>query len=295
MATLKQRLHRKNSSGGYDVIHLETSASCVLLSSGDNVESKISSMVTDISGKSASGHKHAAGDITSGTLGTARGGTGITANPSMLVNLGSTSAASVFATSPRPGVTGTLPVANGGTGVTTLDALKSALGVGGGSGTASSLTKPTIGAVGTTVSWVGYTWRVVHDDGKLAYLMMDAILENIAYSDLSYSNGYLGSKLYQRCLKFAADNDITNCGFVADIMGGKVFIAGADQVNGQFSYFTSNSLRIGKLNGTAAIYWTSSPYSDNYYTYYVATDGRINSVDRVTSAYGFRPCVAIIK
>lgn len=46
------------------------------------------------------------------------GGTGMTSNPSMLVNLGSTSAASVFAASPRPGITGTLGVANGGTGVT---------------------------------------------------------------------------------------------------------------------------------------------------------------------------------
>lgn len=46
------------------------------------------------------------------------GGTGMTSNPSMLVNLGSTSAASVFAASPRPGITGTLGVANGGTGRT---------------------------------------------------------------------------------------------------------------------------------------------------------------------------------
>ena len=60
----------------------------------------------------------AASAITSGTLGVARGGTGITSNPSMLVNLGSTSAASVFAASPRPGITGTLPIANGGTGAT---------------------------------------------------------------------------------------------------------------------------------------------------------------------------------
>lgn len=73
---------------------------------------------TALSGKSDSSHKHAAGDITSGTLAVARGGTGVTANPSMLTNLGSTSAASVFAASPRPGVTGTLPVANGGTGQT---------------------------------------------------------------------------------------------------------------------------------------------------------------------------------
>lgn len=50
----------------------------------------------------------------------AHGGTGknITSDPSMLVNLGSTSAASVFQSSPRPGVTGTLPTSNGGTGRT---------------------------------------------------------------------------------------------------------------------------------------------------------------------------------
>lgn len=48
----------------------------------------------------------------------AQGGTGLTSNPSMLVNLGTTSAASIFASSPRPGVTGTLKVGNGGTGLT---------------------------------------------------------------------------------------------------------------------------------------------------------------------------------
>lgn len=56
------------------------------------------------------------GDATHGTLAIARGGTGMTSNPSLLVNLGSTSAASVFAASPRPGITGTLSVAHGGTG-----------------------------------------------------------------------------------------------------------------------------------------------------------------------------------
>jgi len=80
-------------------------------------------------GAAASSHKHAAGDITSGTLAVARGGTGVTANPSMLTNLGSTSAASVFAASPRPGVTGTLPIGNGGTGATTAEAARTALGI----------------------------------------------------------------------------------------------------------------------------------------------------------------------
>lgn len=87
-----------------------------------------SSIQTQLNGKAASTHKHSASDINSGTLGTARGGTGITSNPSMLVNLGSTNAASVFATSPRPGITGTLSVSHGGTGATSASAARTALG-----------------------------------------------------------------------------------------------------------------------------------------------------------------------
>lgn len=81
------------------------------------------------SGYAASNHNHSTSNITSGTLATARGGTGITSNPSMLVNLSSTSAANVFTASPRPGVTGTLPLSKGGTGVTSLSALKTSLGI----------------------------------------------------------------------------------------------------------------------------------------------------------------------
>jgi hypothetical protein len=83
-------------------------------------------------------HVHAASDITSGTLdaaripsldaskigtGTlpiARGGTGLSASPSMLVNLGATIADDVLKASPRPGITGTLGVNHGGTGVATI-------------------------------------------------------------------------------------------------------------------------------------------------------------------------------
>lgn len=79
----------------------------------------------------AASHNHSAANITSGTLAVARGGTGVTANPSMLTNLGSTSAVSVFATSPRPGVTGTLHIANGGTGANnSADALRNLKAIG---------------------------------------------------------------------------------------------------------------------------------------------------------------------
>ena len=47
--------------------------------------------------------------------------TSVSAN-SVITNLASTSGASIYAASPRPGVTGTLPVANGGTGVSSFTA-----------------------------------------------------------------------------------------------------------------------------------------------------------------------------
>lgn len=56
----------------------------------------------------------------SGVLPVAHGGSGLSSSPSMLTNLGSTTAANVMQASPRPGVTGTLPVGNGGTGQTSV-------------------------------------------------------------------------------------------------------------------------------------------------------------------------------
>lgn len=80
-------------------------------------------------GAATSGHVHAASDITSGTLAVGRGGTGITANPSMLINLSSTSTANVFAASPRPGITGTLDISHGGTGATARGGSNSSTGL----------------------------------------------------------------------------------------------------------------------------------------------------------------------
>ena len=81
-----------------------------------------------LAGKANSSHNHNAADITSGTLALTYGGTGLKVNPSMLVNLGSTSTASVFTTSPRPGITGTLAITHGGTGATTAASARSNLG-----------------------------------------------------------------------------------------------------------------------------------------------------------------------
>ena len=102
---------------------------------------------TELADKANATHVHAASDITSGTLPVARGGTGLDASPSMLTNLGSSTADNVLKASPRPGVTGTLPVANGGTGVTANPSMLTNLG----STTADNVLKasPRPGVTGT--------------------------------------------------------------------------------------------------------------------------------------------------
>lgn len=65
----------------------------------------------------------------SSILPVANGGTGLTTSPSLLINLASTSATSVFQALPRPGVTGALGIANGGTGATTAANARSNLGL----------------------------------------------------------------------------------------------------------------------------------------------------------------------
>lgn len=66
---------------------------------------------------------------TQGTLPINKGGTGLTSSPSMLVNLGSTTADNILEATPRPGVTGTLPIANGGTGATSAGGARTNLGL----------------------------------------------------------------------------------------------------------------------------------------------------------------------
>lgn len=152
MATLKERLNRKNSLGGYDTIYLETSSDLVKRPDGTTVETALSSMNTKVTelnttvenvttnvttqvqtiikegnAKHASSHASGGADpITPASIGAlASGGTAAAATKlatarTFQVNLGSTSSASFNGTAnATPGVTGTLGLSNGGTGKTT--------------------------------------------------------------------------------------------------------------------------------------------------------------------------------
>lgn len=91
--------------------------------------------VTKGSTFSLSTHTHAAGDVTSGTFGVARGGTGrstltsnaiLAGNTTSAINMIATASGALYATAANGAASfGTLPIAQGGTGATTrLDALK---------------------------------------------------------------------------------------------------------------------------------------------------------------------------
>lgn len=118
-----------NSAAGYQEYKASTALEAVTANSADKLTTPRNIRVNLASTSSASfdGSSDATPGVT-GTLPIANGGTGITANPSMLVNLASTSADTVFEASPRPGITGTLAIAHGGTGATTASAALTNLG-----------------------------------------------------------------------------------------------------------------------------------------------------------------------
>lgn len=234
-------------------------------------------------------HSHAASDITSGTLAVARGGTGITSNPSMLTNLGSGSAASVFASSPRPGVTGTLPVANGGTGVTSIDALKSALGLGGGTQYSGMTYNLTGIAVGKPVLWGNEIWICVHVSGSTYYLSSTSLYGSTIFGS---NNSYSGSTLAAMCAQFQniipADSLALAVNTTVNGVTAKIFCPSYEQYNGGFRYFNSDANRICQ----ASNYWTSSPASIGD-VYCVSKSGSLYNNSRPSDTYEFRPCVAL--
>lgn len=92
-----------------------------------------------LGGKAASSHNHSAANITSGTLGVARGGTGkathtgnavLTGNGTSAVNNVATASGALYATAANGAAKfGTLPIAQGGTGATSAADACTALGL----------------------------------------------------------------------------------------------------------------------------------------------------------------------
>jgi hypothetical protein len=262
---------------------------------------------TALDGKADDDHEHSASDITSGTLAIARGGTGVTSNPSMLVNLASTSSASVFASSPRPGITGTLPVSHGGTGCTSLATLKTNLGI---STYSSTLSNCTVIPYGSIVSFADNLWLVVHLDttnGYLYLLSYDCPSTTVyadSWDNASYANStiYSLAKSYQSSMSSSA---LSYCvSITVESVTAKVFVPDKTMCSTTtgFNYFGTgyNSYEwntIAKYNGTNVAWWSSTGSTSGLY--YFTASGVFTSTSRqysstfINTVYGFRPCIAL--
>lgn len=161
----------------------------------------------------------AGGNLAWGTLPIAQGGTGLTSSPSMLTNLGSTTADNVLKASPRPGVTGTLGIGNGGTGLTSSPSMLINLG----STTAANVLQasPRPGVTGVLGTANGGT-------GSSSFTALRAIYTESA-TKLSSSNHYMSaSKL--------AINSTSESSFT-------LYVNGSGGYNGDISQFSNSGYR----------------------------------------------------
>lgn len=186
MATLKQRLHRKNSAGTYDTIHYETSSDVVMRPSGRSVEQDLAAYLPEVQDNDNVPESLIHGKVISGTtkafIGLDTTETLITSKDNPLIydengelppfeNLVTDADTlqghkpSYFATANHTHsasniTSGILPVERGGTGVTSLDALKTNLGI---SSSVSDIISGNI-TLGNIIYMDNMEWRVVHID-----------------------------------------------------------------------------------------------------------------------------------
>ncbi|MCM1234101.1 MAG: hypothetical protein NC489_28700 [Ruminococcus flavefaciens] len=244
-------------------------------------------------------HVHPAQTTITGNAGSA---TKLTTARTFQVNLASTATASFDGSANiTPGVTGVLPVANGGTGASSLASLKTALDIG--SPTVTAPTYPSsVPAVGSTMTWAGKTWRVVHKLTGVAIIALEYWETSCKYSASGSMTGYFGSNVWNKCVNFSNELNLFAATYIVPFGGNPCFVPGVDQVNGGFSHFATVANRIFVDSaGTAVEWWTASPNENGSGTsgnaYYVSTTGALTNsttgANNVTKSYGFRPFVAI--
>lgn len=257
MTIQRERLNRKNASGEYDTIHLETQADLVLMASdpSKNVE-----------------------QVLGETVSIAKGGTGGTTAAAGLYNL---MAGLTEMTAEELAEDDLLCVLDVDANSAKKIAL-SVIGIGGGGTTNPELPDKDSLTLGNTVTFAGKQWIVSHVTSTEAYLTLKGLSGN--------STWY---KLQDACTNFIM-NQLTdaqkNCikSVTAGNTSGKVFVATRDQMDGGFSYFNNDGPR-----SVGSSYWTSSEVTTSI-AWLVESTGHISDIDYIKSySYGFRPSVCI--
>ena len=149
--------------------------------------------------------------------------------------------------------------------------------------------------VGTTIfSLAGITWRVVHITDTAAYAIATEIISKVSYGQV---DTYIESNLRTECAHIELQlSESEKAALLKDesTQNDYVFVPSYAQMNGGFSYFTSDSRRIAYYNDEQQGYWLST--RSTYSAYSVGMNGTISDhiagLD-LTSMCGFRPCVAV--
>ena len=140
-------------------------------------------------------------------------------------------------------------------------------------------------SVGNNVTFGNTKWIVSHKTADTMYLTAASVIG---------ATGWLG--LQMMCdlylnLYFTKEQIALMKTITADSTSGKVFVATKDQMDGGFSYFSSDSRR--KITNT--VYWISTEYSP-VIGWLVDSNGNYNDYGDGANkllSYGFRPSVAL--
>ena len=266
MAIQRERLNRKNTSGEYDTIHLETQADLVLMASDPSKNAE---------------------QVLGETVAIARGGTGAT-----------TAAAGLYALANElPPMTSDdlaeddyICFVDAASLTAKKVSLKDLLNPSGGGTPEEPVTNPNWPdksqlTLGNTISWAGQEWIVSHVTSTEVYLT----LKGLSGSSDWYS---LPSACMRFANKFTEEQKACLKSVTAGNTSGKVFVATKDQMDGGFmyggfSYFNSDSRR-----KVGSEYWTSSG-SATKYAWIVGSDGSLYEDSHPELLHGFRPSVCV--
>ena len=136
-------------------------------------------------------------------------------------------------------------------------------------------------SVGTHVDWAENDWIVTHVDTNMVYMTLADVVPDwyVAWDDLQDACTSFADKFTEEemaCLKSVTAGNTS----------GKVFVATYEQMDGDFSYFNSDSRRRAD-----DWYWTSSEEDPND-AWVVFSDG-IFGLDGRSYTGGFRPSVCV--
>lgn len=301
MPSATYRMHQKLSDGSYQAIHVESESGVILRPNGDTVEQTLRSCVlAEDAGDNVPGFVVDADTLGGSTkeeiISTAQAGVDLS-NIDAATLGGSTKEQIIAAVPTYTHLTTkqcnySVDTSSFAT-KSEIDELEKKIAIG-----TLGLSTPVLGA---RIRIGGFDYMIVHITSSIVY----AIIEVCPMTTEFGSNAtYAGSTIANLCTTWYNDNvpsqwkneaNAFNTEYVGGVMA-RCFIPTADQANGGWSYFNSNSRRIfTDSSGNAHTWWTSTPNTSSSPgdVLYVTNYGDINYFNFPTAAEGFRPAFAI--